>query len=117
VKIAILGEEVECSLYVLNGANEIEARTVVDEPTPETASAKFERQIERIHHLIEAEGVEVTWNDKIPDPDNPKQPRQIDVTICRDGRLTLVECRIHRNRQGVKVDRGIEGPERQPERR
>jgi hypothetical protein len=86
-----------------------EARAVADKPKAETPSAKFERQIERIHHLIEAEGVEVTWNDKIPDPDNPKQPRQIDVTIRRDGRLTLVECRIHKNRQGVKWIEELKG--------
>ena len=42
------------------------------------------------------------WNDHVPDPDNPAQPRQIDIAIRRDGRLTLVECRLHRNRQGVK---------------
>jgi hypothetical protein len=44
----------------------------------------------------------VTWDDRIPDPDNPTQPRQIDVTIRRGGQLTLVECRIHKGRQGVK---------------
>lgn len=86
-----------------------EARAVANKPKPETTSARFERQIERIHHLIEAEGVEVTWNDKIPDPDNPKQPRQIDVTIRRDGRLALVECRIHKNRQGVKWIEELKG--------
>jgi len=35
-------------------------------------------------------------------PDNPSQPRQIDITIKRDGKLTLVECRHHRSRQNVK---------------
>src|SRR5206468_1211682 len=65
-------------------------------------SEKFEQQISRIHQLIEQAGSEVTWNDDLPDPDNPSQPRQIDVTIRRDGKLTLVECRIHRERQDVK---------------
>ncbi len=64
-------------------------------------SEKFERQIERIHKLIEGPGSQVTWNDRIPDPDNEDQPRQIDVTIRRDGKLTLVECRIHRQKQDV----------------
>jgi hypothetical protein len=71
--------------------------------------AKFERQIERIHQLIEADGVEVIWNDKIPDPDNPRQPRQIDITIRRDGRLALVECRIHKSKQGVKWIEELKG--------
>jgi hypothetical protein len=44
----------------------------------------------------------VTWNNHIPDPDNPAQPRQIDVTIKRDGALTLVECRQHKSKQNVK---------------
>jgi hypothetical protein len=47
-------------------------------------------------------GAEVTWDDSLPDPDNPSQPRQIDVTIRRDGFLTLVECRLHKGRQDVK---------------
>jgi hypothetical protein len=66
------------------------------------ASTRFEQQIERLHRLLESEDSEVTWNDRIPDPDNPKQPRQIDVTIRRGGCTTLVECRIHKARQGVK---------------
>lgn len=65
-------------------------------------SKKFEMQIHRIHELIEQDGSEVTWNDKIPDPDNPEQLRQIDISIKRDGNLTLVECRIHRKTQDVK---------------
>jgi hypothetical protein len=65
------------------------------------AHKKFERQVERIHQLLEVEGSTVTWNDHIPDPDNPSQPRQIDVSIRRDGSLTLVECRIHQDPQDV----------------
>jgi hypothetical protein len=66
-----------------------------------TASVEFEQRIERIHSLIEEEGSVVTWNERIPDPDNPSQPRQIDVTIRRDGKLTIVECRIHKDPQDV----------------
>jgi hypothetical protein len=62
---------------------------------------KFERQVERIHQLLEIEGSTVTWDDHIPDPDSPSQPRQIDVSIRRDGSLTLVECRIHKEPQDV----------------
>jgi hypothetical protein len=62
---------------------------------------KFERQVERIHQLLEVEGSTVTWNDNIADPDNPSQSRQIDVSIRRDGSLTLVECRIHKQPQDV----------------
>jgi len=65
-------------------------------------SEKFEHQIRRIHQLIEQPDSAITWNDRIPDPDNPKQPRQIDITIRRDNKLTLVECRIHREKQDVK---------------
>jgi hypothetical protein len=61
----------------------------------------MERQVERIKRLIAQEGSEVTWNDRIPDPDNPRQPRQIDITIRRDGRLTIVECRTRRSPQDV----------------
>jgi len=64
-------------------------------------SKRFERQIERIHQLLEAEGTEITWNDHIPDPDNPSQPRQLDVAIRRDGLLTVVECRLHKVPQDV----------------
>jgi hypothetical protein len=70
---------------------------VNDSPSHE----RFERQIERIHQLLEAEGATVTWNDHIPDPENPSQPRQIDVAIRRDGSLTHVECRIHKGAQDV----------------
>lgn len=66
------------------------------------SSEKFEKQIHRIHELIEQEGSDVTWNDRIPDPDNPEQVRQIDISIKRDGNLTLIECRIHRKAQDVK---------------
>lgn len=62
---------------------------------------KFERQIERIHQLLEGKGSNVTWNDHIPDPDNPRQLRQIDISIRRDGSLTLVECRLHKEPQDV----------------
>lgn len=61
----------------------------------------FERQIERIHSLLESEDSIVTWNDHVPDPDNPSQQRQIDVSIRRDDAFTLVECRIHAQPQDV----------------
>jgi len=44
----------------------------------------------------------VTWNDHLADPDNPTQARQIDVTVRREGLLTLVECRHHKSRQDVQ---------------
>jgi hypothetical protein len=64
-------------------------------------SADLEQRVARIHRLIEVEGSAITWNDRIPDPDNPSQPRQIDVTIRRDGKLTMVECRLHQGPQDV----------------
>jgi hypothetical protein len=63
---------------------------------------KFEQQISRIHELLEGAYAEVTWNDAIIDPDNPKRFRQIDATIKKAGKLTLIECRIHYKPQNVK---------------
>lgn len=63
---------------------------------------KFEQRIKRIHDLLEQPGSEVIWNEHIPDPDNPEQSRQIDITVRREEKLTLVECRIHRGKQNVK---------------
>ncbi len=68
---------------------------------PMTSSA-FERQIHRIVELLEGSGAEVVWNDHIPDPDNPRQKRQIDVTIRRADTLMLCECRLSGSRQDVK---------------
>lgn len=65
-------------------------------------SEAFEQQIHRLHQLIEGCGAEVTWNDRIPDPDNPGQPRQIDITVRRNGALTHIECRLHHGRQDVQ---------------
>ena len=42
------------------------------------------------------------WNEHVPDPDNPDQPRQIDVLIRRGAHVTHVECRIQKARQNVK---------------
>lgn len=70
-------------------------------PTPR-ASDTFEQRIHRIHELLEGSNAIVTWDDKVPDPENPKRPRQIDVTIKRGRHVTLIECRIHHKRQDVK---------------
>jgi hypothetical protein len=73
--------------------------------TPEA----LERQVHRIHELIERSHHDVTWNDHIHDPDNPTQQRQIDITIRRDGKLTIIECRLSRSRQNVKWIEGLMG--------
>jgi len=65
-------------------------------------STAFEQHIHRIYELIEGSGAEVTWNDHIPDPDNPAQLRQIDITVRRDGKLAFIECRDHQSRQDVQ---------------
>jgi len=65
-------------------------------------SVKFERMIARIHEALEIANTEVTWNDRIPDPDNPSRGRQIDVSIRNSGHLTIVECRLHKAPQDVK---------------
>jgi len=66
------------------------------------ASTAFEQQIRRIYELIAESGAEVTWNDHIGDPDNPPRTRQIDVSLRRNGALTLVECRLHEDPQDVQ---------------
>lgn len=63
---------------------------------------EFERQIALLEHLLKESGAKVKWNERIPDPDNPKQGRQIDITIRRRKKLTLVECRLHSRPQDVK---------------
>jgi len=65
-------------------------------------SKAFEQQIHRIYELLESTDAKVTWNDHLPDPDNPSRPRQIDITIRRNGQLALVECRHHRSPQDVQ---------------
>ncbi len=65
-------------------------------------SDNFEIFISRIHELLEKEGSLVQWNEKIPDPDNPSQLRQIDVTVRNDDVFNIIECRLHRNKQNVK---------------
>ena len=64
-------------------------------------STAFEQRVERIYRLLEQQDATVTWNEKLPDPDNPDQARQIDVAIRRQDSLTIVECRIHRAPQDV----------------
>lgn len=64
-------------------------------------SDDFERQVERILRVLEDESASVTWNEHIPDPDNPAQSRQIDVSIRRDDKFTLVECRARSRPQDV----------------
>jgi len=66
------------------------------------ASDEFEKQIKRIHDVLLQDTAIVTWNDKIPDPDNPKQSRQIDITIKKDGEITHIECREHKDPQNTK---------------
>ena len=64
-------------------------------------SDAFEQKITRIHRLIETGGATVTWDEKIPDPDNPSQMRQVDFTIRRGDLLTIGECRIRQRPQDV----------------
>ena len=65
-------------------------------------SDRFEQLVHRINELIDRTGAIITWNERIPDPDAPNRPRQIDVSIRRDGLLTMVECREHSVPQDVE---------------
>ena len=66
------------------------------------ASDDFELMVTRIHEVLEGENAQVEWNERIPDPDNPSQPRQIDVTIRKGDLFNIVECRLHKEKQDVK---------------
>jgi hypothetical protein len=63
---------------------------------------ELDRQVHRIHELLEQSDAKVTWNERIPDPDNLPQLRQIDNTVRRDGKLTAIECRLSSSRQDVQ---------------
>jgi hypothetical protein len=65
-------------------------------------SDNFEKKISRIHTLVSNSNEKVVSNNYIPDPDNPTQRRQIDITIERDGKLHFIECRFHKAKQDVK---------------
>lgn len=66
------------------------------------ASDDFEKQIKRIHDVLVQDTGSVTWNDKIPDPDNPQQIRQIDISVKRENGLIHIECRHHKTAQDAK---------------
>lgn len=64
---------------------------------------EFEKQIARIQGVLEGQGAKVTWNARIPDPDNPTQLRQIDILIEKKNKSKIiVECRLHSKPQDVK---------------
>lgn len=65
-------------------------------------SDAFEKQAARIHELLEGYNATVTWNEKIPDPDNTSQPRQIDFTIRNPNSFIIGECRFRNAREDVQ---------------
>ena len=80
----------------------VRSRVEARRESPLRDSTAFEQQVHRICELLEDSGGDVMWNDHIPDPDNPSQARQIDITLRRGGKLTLIECRDHQARQDVQ---------------
>ncbi|MBC6988581.1 restriction endonuclease [Hymenobacter sp. BT491] len=66
------------------------------------SSDEFEQQISEIHRILADSNSEITWNDRMIDPDNVKQQRQIDISIKNGNYVTHVECRIHKSKQDVK---------------
>lgn len=58
--------------------------------------AAFDLLVTHIEKRLQAQGSTVTWLDQTLDPGDPSEPRAIDITIQRDGRLTLVEIRDHK---------------------
>jgi hypothetical protein len=75
-------------------------------------STDFEQKITRLHEQLEPAGSLVKWNDKILDPDNPDQTRQIDISIKNNDQTTHIECRIRRAKQDVKWIEELEGRKR-----
>ena len=63
---------------------------------------EFEQIVSHIISIMVKSGDKVVWNDKIPDPDNLKQMRQIDISINHDGLKSHIECRHHSAPQDVK---------------
>src|ERR1035437_10663534 len=63
----------------------------------------------RPSELFERSGAKVTWNEHVPDPDNPKKPRQIAITIRRGDHVTHVECRIWSRKRSVTWIEGLMG--------
>ena len=61
----------------------------------------FETKISRIEKAFKDLDAEVTWNDRIKDPDT-NQSRQIDITVKKNGFLTIIECRLHKEKQNSK---------------
>jgi hypothetical protein len=96
----LINEQAQAMGLLANSLNVWKISTSDLERPMTTASVEFEQRVERIHRLLESHAV-VSWNERLPDPDNPLQPRQIDITIRRDNTLTLVECRVHKSPQDV----------------
>ena len=65
-------------------------------------SEKFEIMISQITSLLVEGNAQVTWDEKILDPDNPTQQRQIDVLVNQNDLITLIECRLHKKPQDVQ---------------
>jgi hypothetical protein len=67
-------------------------------------SAEFEQQVARIVRALSASEAttKVTWDARIPDPDNPDRLRQVDITIERGSDVTFVECRHRKGREDVQ---------------
>lgn len=63
---------------------------------------EFEQIVSRIIFIMVKSGDKVVWNDKIADPDNSKQMRQIDISVDHEGSKSHIECRHHSTPQDVK---------------
>jgi len=63
-------------------------------------ATQFEQMVARIKAILQPK-TNVTWNEKIRDPDTG-QLRQIDITIREGESVTIVECRLHKAKQNVK---------------
>lgn len=78
-------------------------------PVSALSAEEFEQHISKVFKAIEDEGAQVTWNSTISDPYTPKQKRQIDVLIEKDGKRIHVECRHRGRRQNVNWIEELDG--------
>ncbi len=75
----------------------------------ELSATEFEQHISKVFKAIEEKGAKVTWNSTISDPFTPKQKRQIDVLIEKDGKRIHVECRHRGRTQNVNWIEELDG--------
>lgn len=92
----------------LTPENIIDITHPIDAPSEKQISMRdigpteFEKKVTNIIRLLQGNGAKVEWNEKIKDPSNPNQTRQIDISITRNGKKYHMECRHRTSPQDVQ---------------